>query len=258
MATGETLAHMAIRVPPFIASNVNAWFSILEGQFALGKISVEETKYYHALCSLPPELISKLPQETLSVKSYDILKAEVISRSEESKPELFEKLIAEQPVTGRPSDQMHELIRIASRLGINDDLIRHKFLQSIDKRISPILAAQTSVPLTNLGKLADDMMPFVENRQFQANVLNVNRSDQYISRSRPRNDVSEHSNQLRDNTIRPFSPGQRPKICRSHIYFAEKAKFCKPWCRYPNKPSSITIQQSSRPNSPIRQEKPLN
>lgn len=248
MAT-EELAHFAIRVQPFISSNANSWFCILEGQFALGKITNSETKYYYALCALPPELISRLPQHILAVKDYDQLKTEVIARTEESKPELFEKLIAEQPMAGRPSDQLHELIRIASRLGINDDLIRHKFLQSVDKGISAILAAQTSVPLQNLGKLADDLMPFVECKPHQANLVHPKCNS---SPSNPRGDWRG------DSAIRPFSPGQRPKICRSHIYFAEKARFCKPWCRYPNKSRSVQMQPSSRPSSPVRQSEDLN
>ncbi|KAG1650241.1 OTU domain-containing protein [Nymphon striatum] len=33
--------------------------------------------------------------------------------------------------------------------------------------------------------------------------------------------------------IRPYSTGQRPTICRSHLYYGKHAKYCKPWCQFP-------------------------
>ena len=60
------------------------------------------------------------------------------------------------------------------------------------------------------------------------------------------------SNRSIENTHRPFTAGQRPKICRYHLYFAEKAKSCKPWCQWPGqKPKNI--EPTSRTNSPANQ-----
>ena len=53
-----------------------------------------------------------------------------------------------------------------------------------------------------------------------------------------------------------FSPGQQPKICRSHLYFLDDARTCKPWCGYPNKSRHIKILPNSRPSSPARPSSP--
>ena len=37
------------------------------------------------------------------------------------------------------------------------------------------------------------------------------------------------SNRSIEITHRPLTAGQRPKISRYHLYFAEKSKSCKPW-----------------------------
>ena len=236
----QVVGHMTLKIPPFFNANAEAWFCVVEGQFALAKITTPATQFYHALCSLPPEIIARFPPEILNSKSYVSLKTEVLSRCEETKPELFDKLIAETVIAGRPSDQLHELLRIATKLGVSNELVRHRFLQSVDKSIAPILAAQTSLTLSQLGKMADDLIPFIESKNTCNFVTNTRHVKSQVTTP------VRHSSDV----IRPFSAGQRPKICRSHIYFADKAKYCKPWCKYPNKPSNIQMQQSSRANSP--------
>ena len=42
--------------------------------------------------------------------------------------------------------------------------------------------------------------------------------------------------------LRPFSPDQRPRVCRRHLYFGENSRTCKPWCRWPNKRSCTVFK----------------
>ena len=51
------------------------------------------------------------------------------------------------------------------------------------------------------------------------------------------------------DALRPFSPGQRPRVCRFHIFFGAQARRCKPWCSWPFK-DNVEILPSSRPASP--------
>jgi len=46
----------------------------------------------------------------------------------------------------------------------------------------------------------------------------------------------------------PYFEGQRQRICRAHLYFADRARSCKPWCKWPGAKPNI-IDPSSRPNS---------
>jgi hypothetical protein len=55
----------------------------------------------------------------------------------------------------------------------------------------------------------------------------------------------------------PYSDGQRQKICRSHLYFAERARSCKIWCHWPGpKPQILdpTSRPSSRASSPVHED----
>ena len=61
-----------------------------------------------------------------------------------------------------------------------------------------------------------------------------------------------------DNAYLPYHRDQRPKICRAHVYYADKARTCTRWGRWPaSKPQFIysrdNSRSSSRESSPIRQ-----
>lgn len=233
--------HVSIKAPAFMETCVSGWFQIMEAQFHLANISKDDTKYFHVLASLPPDTVSRLPQYILTTHNYVELKKFVTQLYEQSKTELFDKLMSDTPLTGRPSLYMEELRRTAGKVGVGDDLVRHKFFQSLPQSIAPVLIAQKDLSLDQLSRLADELMPFVS-----ANCMTV-QSDTRFSK-----DTSSKSSKTNTHIpygVKPFSNDQQPRICRFHIYYAEKAHSCKPWCRWPNK-SNLRILPNSRPASP--------
>ena len=237
--------HVSIKPPPFMESSAEGWFTIMEAQFHLQHITSEVTKFYHVLSALPPNVVSQLPVDTLSSKSFTTLKPEIVQLFERTKPELFEQLISTAKMTGRPSACMNELLCIAKKVGVGDDLVRHKFTQALPPTIGTVLAAQKELELTQLAKLGDELL-LLARSQPQCLAVDASRSSHPRS---PKQDV--HRNQL-SYGLKPFHEGQKPVVCRAHLYFGPKARTCKPWCRWPNKPASLHVQPSSRPASPNR------
>ena len=45
-------------------------------------------------------------------------------------------------ISGRPSAYLHEKLSVAKRIGIGDDIVRHKFMQVLPSTISPVIASQ--------------------------------------------------------------------------------------------------------------------
>ena len=156
-------------------------------------------------------------------------------------------------MAGRPSVYLQELQSLAMKAGIGDcqDLIRHKFLTALPHTIGPAIAAQNSMTLTQLGSLADELMPM------HNSFCNLAQAQTKTSTPEPRQDQRTYTRSSSSSSsslpvgFRPFAPDQKPNICRAHIYFAEKARFCKPWCKFPNK-SNCKIDPSSRSSSPVR------
>ena len=242
--------HVTVKAPPFMETAVSGWFQILEAQFSLRNINNNETKFFHVLANLPPETVSRVPSNILENHHFSELKNFVKELYEKTKPELFEKLISATSMTGKPSTFLHEIQLTASKVGVTDDLVRHKFIQALPSSISPVIAAQKDLTIAQIGKLADELMPFSQQQQCFAIP-----KEKKLSYDKFRRD--------RDNFtipmgLKPFKNDQRPRICRFHLYFAEKAKHCKPWCRWPNKQRDLNIQPSSRASSPTPSGNSLN
>ena len=237
-----TCSAVAIKVPEFMETAVSGWFAIIEAQFHLRNVTDPTTKYFHVISHLPPDVVAKLSPAILTSQKYDELKDSVVSSYEKTKPELFSKLISETKMTGRPSAYLSELLAIANKVGVGDDLVRHRFTQSLPSSIAPVIAAQQDLSLQQIGKLADELMPLCKNDSYSVNEIKQNENKN--SQHQPRQDFKNYP-----PTFQPFSRGQKPKICRGHIYFADASKTCKPWCKYPNK-SSCRIQPTSRSASP--------
>ena len=102
----------------------------IRSPFSLAKCDRVETKFYTVMSSLPAEEVGKLPNATLASQNYEELKQTLIEAHEQTKPELLEKLISATTISGRPSAYLHEMLSVTKRIGISDDIVKHKFLQA--------------------------------------------------------------------------------------------------------------------------------
>ena len=227
MPENEEIDSVAIKMPTFLNTSASAWFEILEAQFEIKKITDKRTRYFHTVAFLPTEVILSVTSSVKALQDYEILKSDIISQNERSKPELFNQLTETTQLTGKPSALLRDISRIGSKIGIDNDLIRHKFCQSLNPGMAAVVAAAKTTPLDELGRLADELQTL----QVSSNVLNVDRRTSSFGKHNPRRRDRSISRSVSDSPSR----NRRPKICFAHIYFAEKAKRCKPWCKWPKK-----------------------
>ena len=59
---------------------------------------------------------------------------------------MFEKLMTKVQMTGRSSAYRYDLMSTASRVGVGDELLRHKFIQTLLPEITPVIAAVKNAP----------------------------------------------------------------------------------------------------------------
>ena len=246
-----------IKLPMFSEASPATWFKIMEAKFHIKSITQAKTKFFYVLAALPTEVLVSAPYSTIEQEDYDKLREAIVSFYEKTKPELFEKLISATAMTGRPSAYLRELQQIAAKVKADEELVRHNFIKSLPLSIAPAVAAQKSLSLSQLGSVADELMPIHTQLQnlnlaqtsgnAHCNHLQNSDLDEQSNRWKPVQ-RSDCNNETIPIGLRPYHPNQRPKFCRSHLYYAEKAKYCKPWCRFPNK-SGCRMQPSSRPGS---------
>jgi hypothetical protein len=276
---------VSIKVPKFVEESPSTWFIILEAQFQNVGITVSKTQFYHALSKLPVSTVQRIPRSIITGEDYDDLKNNVVSNYEATKPELFESLMSKAIYTGRPSAYLSEIRQIADKIGVGDDLVRHKFTQSLPPNVRPVIATQKKLPLDALGTLADELLPMFEsnanissvgeNSSYRANshnFQNAGNSSSYANNTRNFQNAGNRYN--RPNTkepertagrqhmgLKPFNENQRQKICRAHIFFGEKARTCRTWCVWPNK-EGVTVTppsgNASRESSPNRLNRTAN
>jgi len=240
----EKSSHVAVKPAQFSETNADGWFFILEAQFQLANINVSSTMFFHCVSALPASLVSRLSREILTSKDYEQLKAAVLAQVESSKPELFESLLSNETLAGRPSQQLSILQKAAGKVNVGEGFVRHKFLSSVDEKIRPVLAAQSTLTLNQLGTLADELAAFSisKNASCSSTKAEVGRPGRF----------QQYSSDCQQ--IRPFHPQQRPKICRAHIFYGPEAHTCRHWCTWPDKRSCKVV--NSRPNS--RHNSPAN
>lgn len=242
---------VAVKMPQFLETAPAAWFSILEANFHIKKITIEETKFFHLIAALPPEIVAKIGAK-LEDKNCKSTKETVINIYERTKPELFSKLINETTMSGRPSHYLQELTSIANKVGVSEDLVRHQFINALPSSILPVVAAQKELTVQQLGTLADELTPFFT----KSSVLQVSDHNQSVrQKTRPSCEIQANARPLASNTelphgLKPFHERQRPKICRAHIYYAEFARTCKPWCKFPGNRKKCQMLPNSRSSSP--------
>ena len=232
-----------IKPPKFTEDNAIAWFKIVNAQFIYNNITSQQTKFYFTLGNLPMDIVGELDTSTMEGEDYDNLKDAVIRLCGKTKSQMFESLLAESAVVDKPSKFIRDMKQTASRLGFNNDvngLIRHKLVQCMPSYVAPVLAAQTSLSLDQLGQLADDLT-----------VLNISTGScvNHVTS----NDNKRVSSILNADkrTLTPFREGQRPKLCRFHLFYGKTANKCTKWCQWQGeKPLNVVSRENSRPNSP--------
>ena len=161
---GEEMTHQVnIKALEFMETAVNGWITILEAQFHLRNVTASKTKFYAVVSSLPAKEVGKLPNAILASQDYEELKRTLIEPHEQTKPELLEISMSATTISGRPSAYLHEMLSVAKRIGISDNIVTHKFQQALPSTISPVIASQKNLNHTQLGRLADKLMPLLNN-----------------------------------------------------------------------------------------------
>jgi len=97
--------------------------------------------------------------------------------------------------------------------------------------------------ITEKAIVADNLLVMTSSQQ----IYSINQSANKQNASKAQQSLSK--------AVKPFYDNQRPKVCRSHLYFGNEAKRCMHWYQWPNK-HGITITTStpqSRALSPTKQ-----
>jgi hypothetical protein len=231
------VSPVSLRPPPFYRSNVRVWFAQLEAQFVLARITAASTKYYHCLANLPEDVACLV--ELDGTPEYNVLKSQVLANFSKSQSERLEEALSTLNLDGlRPSVAVQRLRRSFIDAGMTPDgeVLKHRLLKVLPGPVQTTLAAHKHLELSQFAIIADA-------------VYEVTEAYKPTFAVSPSSGSGSRSKTTLDDDMRPFREGQRPVICRFHVFFGEEAQRCRPWCRWPGKRPS---RQTSRRSSPDR------
>ena len=247
----ETIQSVNVKTPNFIRSSPQVWFRQLECQFTLNNIKSDEKKFMFAFPALPEDISVEVPAETVK---YSELKALILSLSQKSNQQKIEEALGELELNGRkPSQFIRATKTKLTDIGLDptDEILKHKLIKAMPPETQISMTASQSLSLDAFCAVADNLFELLN----RSSVNNVESHPHNKARSdRMQNNISNqghanHSSNL-SNACLPFHPDQKPKICRAHIFYAERARTCKHWCRWPGtKPRIVDSRESSRTNS---------
>ena len=163
----EEVKAVAVKLPSFWTANAAAWFTQAEAQFALRKITQDETKYYYVVAALDADTATRaniLLRQPPATEKYAAVKKFLLDAFEFSEAERAERLLSIDDLGDRkPSELMSAIIHLN---GSEDRhfLLRHIFLRALPDALRQAVAASKEEDLITLAKEADRMASLVNTR----------------------------------------------------------------------------------------------
>jgi len=250
-----SIGHVSVKAPEFYIKSPEAWFRRMDSQFVLAHISSSKTKFHHIMAALPEDIAMNLILS--DNEDYEELKKAVLTSLKANKYDLIEKALSSIELADRkPSQILIEIKRRFADIGLTPDdaIIKSRLLKALPPQAQTALVGHDSVSVEQYAQIADSIMAVASFSQVPSGFIGAVKNEHTNGR-----DNYNQQSQRRDfsNAIRPFYPGQRPKLCNGHIFYGRNARTCRHWCHWPNKPSKILEANEktpahSRNNSPSR------
>jgi len=117
-----------------------------------------EYEFFQMFRNFPPEVVMRLSGDLIENEDYDGLKTALSNYYTETRTSMFDKLCSNCVMTGRPSEFLLDLIRMGQQCDVENDFIRHKFIQYMPAHLKPIMTLQKSCTSTELGNIADELL----------------------------------------------------------------------------------------------------
>lgn len=231
-AQSPAIAAVAVKAPPFYRNNPDAWFCTLESQFQLARITSEETKFHHLVSNLPEDIASVLLSSETAA-DYEALKDSVCNMMQKSQQEKINEILATSDLGGdKPSIFLKRLTAKMAQCGLNPstcpDMVKATLLRCLPSEFRIALSGFQDQPPAEVASIADSMFAI------QSTYGKVNAAQPAAVAAipaKPSRSIAARPNN-RDGVL-PFRPGQRPVICRAHVFYGHRARTCRRWCQFP-------------------------
>ena len=156
-------AAVSIKLPPFWPADSQLWLMQVEAQFAIRNIVSQQTKFYHIVGSLSPEVATEVRDIILHPDAdapYDKLKEALLKRTAVSEQKRLQELLNQEEIGDRkPSQVLRRMQQLAGGQEFDKKLMRSLFLSKLPKSVQQIVAAAgDQIEITELANMADSIL----------------------------------------------------------------------------------------------------
>ncbi|XP_063828955.1 uncharacterized protein LOC135078288 [Ostrinia nubilalis] len=252
--------RVGVRIPPFWPEKPSIWFSQIEGQFAMARITDDNTKYYYVLSHLDRQFAVEVEDIITSPPSsgkYEKIKSELIKRLSTSSERKVKQLLQSEELGDRKPSQFLRHLQHLAGPNIPEDFLRTIWTSRLPNNLQTVIASQMSLSLNELADLADrvhDIAPSSPQvaatsatstqsalEMMARSIAELTKQVSSLSadvhgRSRPRNrqsnQQSNQQNRQRTPSTRSQSNYRKFPQCWYHFKFGSQAKKCVKPCDY--------------------------
>lgn len=210
--------RVAVKPPPFWKADPALWFVQLEAQFALSRITSEETKFHHVVSAIDTEILSHVadlltapPREN----KYTAIKNKLITVFSETSERKLRKLLSAtiQTVLLANNGPVDELAKLADRM-LEIEQPRSFAVQQADSQLSEVVS-QLAQQVAALSSKVDSAL-----------TSGLALSAAQRNESRVADKFPAQHQQSWDPTLLPDG------LCWYHQRFGPKARKCVAPCNY--------------------------
>ncbi|KAJ2947652.1 hypothetical protein O0L34_g17455 [Tuta absoluta] len=249
--TQSDIFHVGVRIPTFWPEKPALWFAQVEGNFALSKITKDETKFNYVISQLDQryaaeveDIIVAPPKENL----YETLKTQLIKRLSASREKEIQQLLMREEMGDRRPSQFLRYLRKLAGPGVPEDFLKSIWTGRLPTHVQTALASQPSSTLDSLADLADTVMDMVSTNPHVAatsttagspfdlmakQIAALTKQVEALSLNHvPRRSRSKTRNNAASRRERSESSYRKFPICWFHAKFGKKAAKCAKPCDY--------------------------
>jgi len=240
-ATGASVAHVAVRVPPFWDSNPTLWFAQLESQFELAHITADSTKYGYVISNLSERQmleVQDIVSAPAAANKYGTIKAALIERLSLSKGKQLTQLLHNEELGDRTPSQLLRRMMSLGDGSVTDEVLKNIWMSRLPADTQKILTV-SSGNLEALARVADQLHELhpstshasvlekrVEELTLQLHAYtSSSKHGREEERSRSRTRARSHSRGRNRSS-------SKPGTCWYHRRFGDKARGCEEPCNY--------------------------
>ena len=163
--------RVACRLPTFISSDPELWFSLVERTFATSGVREDDEKFTNVTNALDSRVIMEVrdiivnpPREN----AYERLNTQIVKRLRSSQEQKTRRLLEMEEIGDRKLSQfLHHLQGLAGT-SVPESMLRTLWFGRLPFNVQAILAAQQDISLERLTDLADSISELTETRRVVA------------------------------------------------------------------------------------------